>query len=233
MKTRSVARSGSRPLESTDSNRTGNRAAAADTMRGRKKRREVIGHDNAGPLSQRGEQSFVRIGLRFDIRKVQHAGILQRGDASGVLGHAVDHEAMNPIAGPPIPDSQRLEDHQRLSQLNGQLHRALQAEIRRQPPKRDHPIQDELTVTSDRSGIADSDARSWHHGLRSPLLGKSVVRDRGESFRQPPIHEPHDDADRAAQDAAPSHVGQSHAHRPFFENCEICQVVHAIQHQPE
>ena len=75
------------------------------------------------------------------------------------LSHAVEHEAMQPIVGPGVVDVERLEDHQRLAELDTVLDGALQPEIPARPPRRDHPIEHVAGGRVDRALVEYANAR--------------------------------------------------------------------------
>ena len=74
-------------------------------------------------------------------------GVVERARPAACRGrrrHAVQHEAVQPIAGPRVVDVERLEDDQRLAEFDAMLDGTLQREIPARPPRRDHPVEDEI-----------------------------------------------------------------------------------------
>ena len=120
VKTRSVARMGKIPLESTASRRTGNRPAADSTARGRK--RGVVIVTTAQARLARWSSSPLPAGRRLHVGDVSEGGISKPG---GVLRHALQYEGVVAVAGPAVTDAQGLEDHNRLPELGAKLDRPL------------------------------------------------------------------------------------------------------------
>ncbi len=121
--TRSVARSGRRPLPSTASSRhleaAGRRLRPCGAGKSTGTRRS--------PPRRRGRRApragrFLRRAAARDRRSTRCQ--VRRCEPAGVVGHAVQHEAVEPVARPFVAAAQRLEDHQRLAQLDGALDRA-------------------------------------------------------------------------------------------------------------
>ena len=126
---------------------------------GQHERRVVIGDDHRGVAGQHREQSLARSGRRLDVREVSH---VPRGERVPVVEHAVDDEPVQPVAGPAVSDTERLEHQERTSQRVRPADRPVEGEAPRCPARRRHPIQDERAfrperVISDQRGAISRD----------------------------------------------------------------------------
>src|SRR5579872_1617415 len=119
---------------------------------------------------QGGEETLALIRRRFHVRVIMHSVRPQWFQPPKVVGHAVEDEAMEPIACPAVADTQGLEDHERLLEIIRPLDRTLKAEIPGRAAKGDHPVEDEVPVDPDRSFIAGlhADCRNAGHWSSPP-----------------------------------------------------------------
>ena len=109
--------------------------------------------------TQRVEQSPRVTGASLDIWVI-HAARLRR--CFDVIGHPFEDERVKPIAGPAIIATQRFEDDQRTAEFPGELDRSLEPEIESYPPRRNHPIDDELSPRVGCEIVERVNARCWH-----------------------------------------------------------------------
>ena len=94
-------------------------------MRGRKNAGyQSVTTTHARPASVEEGAACSRRGL--DVRIVERPAARR---APPVVGHAVEDEAMQPIVGVRVVAAQRFEDDERLTQLDREIHRALQPEV--------------------------------------------------------------------------------------------------------
>ncbi len=133
---------------------------------GQEEARILVGHDNGSILRETVEQTPASPHCRFNVGEIEHRRAVQR---ASVVGHAVNHKAVQPIGGKRIIDSQRLEHDERPIQLDRPRHRAIQCEIRRGSPRGDHPIDDELTRRID--GTIVGGAHALGRGTFPETLG--------------------------------------------------------------
>ncbi len=71
--------------------------------------RVVVGDDDRGVCGKTPEQALAGVRPRLDVGEVRHA---QPPGSGPMLGHALQHEGMQAVAGPGVADAQRLEDQQ-------------------------------------------------------------------------------------------------------------------------
>lgn len=90
--------------------------------------RELVGHDGDRPCGEGGEKTAPGARLGFDVRVVRDAG---RGEARRLVGHPVEDEPVQTVAGVPVPAAQGLEDEERTSVLACQRDGPLSAKFRR------------------------------------------------------------------------------------------------------
>ena len=134
----------------TDRRRGGRRAHHSR----QKKAGKVVGHHSARAPGQGLEQPLARAVMLLHIGEVEGRMVCE---PPVVLRHAVQHEAMDPIAGPPVAAAQRLEDHEGLAETPRPFHGTVQREVVRQAPVGDHPIEDVVAIAGDRCVVDGSD----------------------------------------------------------------------------
>ena len=114
-KTRSVARSGSRPLPSTASSDTSSAPAGRrDHPRQEERGKSSVTTTAASSARAASSRPLPSPGCALDVRVVERA---RPGEAPGRCRHALQHERVQPIARPRIAAAQRLEDDERPPQL--------------------------------------------------------------------------------------------------------------------
>ena len=101
--------------------------------------RVVVGDDDAGALRETLQQAPAIVGRWLDVGIVERA---RPGADRRCRRHAVQHEAVQPIARPGIVDIEGLENDQRLAELDARGDGALQREIPTRPARRYHPVED-------------------------------------------------------------------------------------------
>ena len=77
---------------------------------------------------------------------------------------------MQPVVRARVVAAQRLEDHERLPQLDRVVDRPLQPEVPAEPPGRDHPVEDVVTSGMDRALIHGTDT-----GARGRQRGEALI----------------------------------------------------------
>ena len=107
---------------------------------GQKERGIPVGDDKARIVTQGRDQPAPCALCVLDVRVVEKP---TAGECGRIGSHAVENEAMQPIAGPRVVAPEGLEDDEGPLQLGGDLDGALQAEIGPRPPCRRHPIEHE------------------------------------------------------------------------------------------
>lgn len=147
---------------------------------GEEERGEVVAHDHARVARERLEQGLAATRLALDEREVHDARLPQR---LGVLGHALDDEAVEAIAGVGIVEPQRLEHDERRAELLTPRERTLEGVVVRQPARSGHPVEDVASrATRGRGhgglGADGRDRRDERHGGErlgpNRALGKGV-----------------------------------------------------------
>ena len=113
-------------------------------------RRVIVGHHHRGAGGERGEEAFAGAGLGLDVRVVESP---RPREASCVVGHPLEDEAVEAIAGEGIADPERLEDEERLAERAGALDRPVEREAVASPARGDHPVEDEVAPRIDRAGV--------------------------------------------------------------------------------
>ncbi len=153
-------------------------------------RGEVVGDHHHGALRERREEPAPCAGRRLDVRVVAH---LRSSEATPVVGHAVDDEAMEPVARPRVAGAERLEHHQRRARRDGVRDRALQSEAMVRASRRDHPVEDERSCRIEHRAVARADTQS----------GDDVVHAATRSARPRSVH---DHARQRRSPRRPGHV---------------------------
>jgi hypothetical protein len=133
---------------------------------GHEEAREVVGDHDRRPGGERLQQAPPRTGLGLDVGIVEDAPM---PETAGVVGHSVEHEAVEPVARPRIADPEGLEDQQRLPQLPRAGDRPIEGEAPAGPPGGGHPVDDVRAVRPDgrRADGADPDLRDFGHASTS------------------------------------------------------------------
>ena len=119
-------------------------------------RRVVVGDDDRGVGGKPPEEALAGVRLRLDVGEVRHS---QPPGRSAMLGHALQHEGMQAVAGPRVAHAQRLEDEQGQIEIARPPRRLLQGEVVLEPPGRNHPVEDVSCGRSRRVGPQEPDAR--------------------------------------------------------------------------
>ncbi len=122
---------------------------------GMKERRVLIADHDAGSIGERGEQTPAGTRLGLDVREIRGPGL---GTGARIVGHAVDHEAVESVAGPLVAAAQRLEHEQRPVEFARPVDRVLQREIGGRASRRCHPVEDVVARVPYRGGVALNDA---------------------------------------------------------------------------
>jgi len=76
----------------------------------------------------------------------------------GVVFHSLDDKAVDAITGPLVTAAQRLENHQRFTQIAAMFESAVEGEVKAQAPRCDHPIEDIAAGVAQRLGVGIMDA---------------------------------------------------------------------------
>ena len=140
----------------------------------------VVGDDHARRCRERPQQALTCAGRLFNPRQVGDSRATR--ERALVVGHPVEHEAMESIAGPLVVQPERLEYHQRPAQLARPLNRALQAKVVSRPARGDHPVKNPGAERVWRRLVDQSDAGRGNAGRHSIL---PILRGPGESGRPP------------------------------------------------
>jgi hypothetical protein len=122
----------------------------------------VVGDDHRG-LGRKGHKQALPLTLRgLDVRKVANAS-----GFSGlcIVGHALQHEGVEAIAGPPVVATQRLDDQQREVQTRCPPGGPLHCEAVFTSSAGGYPVQD-VTAADGREIDHDPQARRGHFGNR-------------------------------------------------------------------
>ena len=106
----------------------------------------VVGHDHGGVARQRRQQPSRCSVSRLDVREVPDA---ERRTTGGIVGHPLDHEPVQPIAGPAVARAQGFEHEQWPSERSSPGNRAVEREAPRRTSRRNHPIEDKRPVRTD------------------------------------------------------------------------------------
>lgn len=80
----------------------------------------------------------------------------------GVVCHAVEHEGVQSIRCPRVVDLERFEDDERSMERVRVLNGAVEGEVPRRPPRRDHPIENERSLGMNGRIIGGADPVGHH-----------------------------------------------------------------------
>jgi hypothetical protein len=132
------------------------RPGGRDHARQEEPRLLVSDHQARSP-GERGKQPRALARHWLDVRQIRD---LRSGERARVVGHALEHERMHPIAGPRIARAQRLEHDQRATQLDRARDRVVERKAPRRAPRGDHPVQDVVTIGRHRRVVHRGDAQA-------------------------------------------------------------------------
>ena len=138
----------------------------------------VVGHHHAGPGGHRGEEPPADPGRRLDVGVVADPGV---GVGAGAVGHPLEDEGVEPVAGVRVGGADRLEDEDRAVELPRPLDGPVEGEVPRRPPEGSGPDEDVLPAGPHRGviGRADPFGGDVTHGA---LPGNATpARDRARS----------------------------------------------------
>ena len=143
---------------------------------------EFVGDDQRRPFGEFFEQApaFPLLALQVGVIKGGAAGEL-----AGVVRHAVQHETVQPLAGPGIGEAQGFEYQQTFAQLLRAVFGVFERKVRRHPALGDHPVEDVVAIRAQRGEVdgANTQAGYGHVCLFAAVrrldLGIGPVRGSG------------------------------------------------------
>ena len=136
-----------------------------------KKCRIPVRDDQAGIPAKGGDEAPTCAWCVFDIGVIEERPV---GESSGIRSHAVEDEAMQAIAGPPVVAPECLQHDQRPLQFGGDFDRTLEAEVGPRPARHRHPVEHVGSGRPDGSAVEGTDSRIRCHrafGSRYPSDG--------------------------------------------------------------
>ncbi len=149
----------------------------------------VVGDHHARPRGQGVEQAHAGARRGLDPREIRDAPAPgQRGTR---VGHPVEDEPVQPVAGPPVVEAQRLVDDQGHAELGRPLDGPLEREVPAGAPCGDHPVQDPVAAGANRGVVegANANGRDARRHRRGPeTLGTRTLSYEGRAVT--PVKEP-------------------------------------------
>jgi hypothetical protein len=101
----------------------------------------VVGDGEAGALGEGAEEAAAVAGLSLDPGEVGDAAL---AGGAGVVGHAVEDEAVEAVGGPGVGDAERLEEEDGLLEEAGPVGGALEGGVVVEASLRGDPVEDEV-----------------------------------------------------------------------------------------
>jgi hypothetical protein len=121
---------------------------------GQEEGRVVVGDHHRGPAAEGLEQAIAGTALGLDVGVVDHRS---PAEAAAIVVHAVEDEPVEPVARPGVVAAQRLQDHQRPTEVPGPVGGPLQSVVEGAAAGGDHPVQHPLGVGACRRRGDDAD----------------------------------------------------------------------------